>query len=443
MRQDNFQIKNIDWFLLILYLFMCMLGLINIYSSAYNPEKPEIYNLEQEYGKQLMWFGVSLTLGFFILLLEGYFLRKFVYEIYAVVITLLLAVLVIGVEKNGAKAWFGFGGFGIQPAEFAKVSVSLAIAKYLSQPGIKLQDTQTRINTFLFILAPALLIMLQPDAGTVIVFVSYILVLYREGMGGNFLLFGLFTAFISTISLILKDSEIKLLLIPEELPGQWALSIILIFFAVLAYIGIKQYVPKREQQKSNLYLTVALISSITIIHSVDYGFEKFLKQHQKERVEILLGLREDPDGKGYNIDRSKAAIGSGSFNGKGYMKATLANAEQKHVPMQSTDFIFCTLSEEWGFIGSFGVIILFGLFLVRIIFLAERQRSAFTRIYAYSVACIIFFHVMINIGMAIGLAPVIGIPLPFFSYGGSSLMAFSIMVFILLKLDAERLDALR
>jgi rod shape determining protein RodA len=422
---------------------MCLAGLVNIYSSNYNPEKPEIYNLSQEYGKQLLWFVISITLGFLILLLEGNFLRKFVYEFYGIVITLLIAVLLVGVEKNGAKAWFGFGGFGIQPAEFAKVSVSLAIAKYLSQPGTKLQDSKTRINTFLFILAPALLIMLQPDAGTVIVFASYILVLYREGMGGNFLLFGLFAAIIATISLILKDSEIKLLLIPEELPGQWALSLIMLCFACIGYIGIKQQVQKRQQAKANLYLTIGLIASICIIHSVDYGFEKLLKPHQKERVEILLGLRDDPDGKGYNIDRSKAAIGSGGFTGKGYMNATLANAEQKHVPMQSTDFIFCTLSEEWGFIGSFGVLILFGLFLIRIIYLAERQRSAFTRIYAYCVACIIFFHVMINIGMAIGLAPVIGIPLPFFSYGGSSLMAFSMMVFILLKLDSERLEVLR
>ncbi len=443
MRADEISLKKADGWLIILYLVMVSLGVVTIYSSNFSPDYPELFSFSREYGKQLLWIGVSLKAGGAILLIEGRFIRKFAYQIYLVVCLLLVAVLLVGTKKNGATAWFGIGDFGIQPSEFAKVGVSLALAKYLSTLNIRFSDFKTRFYTVLIIGVPAALIMLQPDAGTVIVFMSFILVLYREGMSGNLLLFGLFVLVISVLTLILKDTSIEVLFWPEPIDGKLALSLILVLIALCVFFIIRQLTTRRNRRRANTLLILALTGSILNIYAVNYAFHNVLGNHQKERIDISLGLIEDPDGKGYNINRAMAAIGSGGFSGKGYMKSTLANAGQKHVPMQSTDFIFCPLSEEWGFIGSTLVIVLFMLLLIRIIFIAERQRSQFSRIYAYCVAGIFFFHFLINIGMAIGIAPVIGIPLPFFSYGGSSMFAFSMLLFILLRLDAERLYVLR
>lgn len=442
MRTDN-PVRKIDRFLLITYLIMVTIGYFNIYSSAYNPEHPSHFDFSMEYGKQIIWIGVSLLLGGLILLLEGNFIKKYSYEFYGVMAFLLVAVLIVGEEKNGAKAWFGIGQFGIQPSEFAKIGVSLALAKFLSTPQIRFEDTTTRLYTALFIGFPAALILLQPDAGTVIVFISFIFVLYREGMSGNLLLFGLFVLVLSILSLMLKESTMELPIIGTEVAGHIGLVIILTIIALLVLLLIRQLVMKRGRKTAILVLVLAYFSSIVIVFGTNYAFYNVMKRHQQERIDIMLGLIDDPDGKAYNIDRSMAAIGSGGLSGKGYMKSTLANRGQKHVPMQSTDFIFCTLSEEWGFAGSLTVVILFVLLLLRIVLLAERQRSPFTRIFAYCVSAILFFHFFVNVGMAIGLAPVIGIPLPFFSYGGSSIMAFSILIFLLLKLDSERLDILR
>lgn len=443
MRQGDSPIRKIDTWLLMLYLIMVCLGVTNIYSSAYNPEHPSLFDLDREYGKQVMWFGISLGLGGLILLLEGSFIRKYSFEFYGVMCLLLVAVLIVGEEKNGAKAWFGIGSFGIQPSEFAKIGVSLALAKYLSTPQIRFEDFKTRIYTVLFIGIPAFLILMQPDAGTVIVFLSFIFVLYREGMSGNLLLFGLFVLVLGVLSLMLKETSLELPLLGQEVSGQFGLILILSIVALLVFFLIRQFVMKRNRRRTYFILSVAFVASILIVVGTNYAFYNVLQKHQRERIDITLGLIDDPDGKEYNINRSMAAIGSGGWSGKGYMKSTLANSGQKHVPMQSTDFIFCTLSEEWGFPGSLLIIVLFVALLFRIVLLAERQRSNFTRIFAYCVSAILFFHFLINIGMAIGLAPVIGIPLPFFSYGGSSLMAFSILIFILLKLDSERLDVLR
>lgn len=443
MRAGESPIKNIDRGLLIIYLIMVTLGIINIYSSNYNPERPEIYSFKQEYGMQLLWLGISLFLGGIILLLEGNFIRKYAYEIYGVVCLLLVAVLIVGTEKNGAKAWFGIGSVGIQPSEFAKIGVSLALAKFLSTPQIRFENLDVRFYTACFIALPGVLILMQPDAGTFIVFLCFILVLYREGMSGNLLLFGLYFLVIAILSLRLKDSTMDLPLFNLEINSLVGLGIILTIIATIVFFLIRQLISKRNRKQMVVLLIVIYGASLLTIYGTHFMYFNVLKTHQKERIDTTLGLIDDPDGKNYNIDRAMAAIGSGQFSGKGYMKSTLANAGQKHVPMQSTDFIYCTLSEEWGFLGSVTVIILFCFLLFRIIIIAERQRSQFTRIFAYCVSAIFFFHFLINIGMAIGLAPVIGIPLPFFSYGGSSLIAFSSLVFILLKLDSERLDILR
>lgn len=443
MRQGERQLRKIDRGLLALYLILAVLGIINIYSSAFNPEHAFILDQKMEYGKQILWFGISLVLGGIIFLLEGSFIRKYSFEFYGAMCVLLVAVLIVGEEKNGAKAWFGIGSFGIQPSEFAKIGVALALSKYLSTAQIRFEDFKTRLYTAMFIGFPAMLILLQPDAGTVIVFVSFILVLYREGMSGNLLLFGLFVLVLGVLSLMLKESIIELPVIQQEVSGQTGLIIILSIISLLVFLLIRQMIMKRNRRSAITILILAYVASIVIVVGTNYAFYHVLQKHQRERIDITLGLINDPDGKEYNINRSMAAIGSGGVGGKGYMKSTLANSGQKHVPMQSTDFIFCTLSEEWGFFGSVTILFLFVLLLIRITLIAERQRSAFTRIFAYCVSGIIFFHMLINIGMAIGLAPVIGIPLPFFSYGGSSLMAFSILIFLLLKLDSERLDVLR
>lgn len=442
MRKEDILYKNIDFWLLACYLLLTITGIINLYSASFNPEHPAIYDLDREHGKQFMWLVISLVLGGIILLIEGSFIKKYSYEIYAAVIFLLIAVLLVGTVRNGARAWFGVGGFGIQPSEFAKVGLSLALAKFLSTPNIKLQDVTTKRITFGLILLPAILILLQPDTGTVIVFASFIFVIYREGLGGNILLFGFFTVVLSVLALILKDTTFEILGI-GEISGQVWLVLVLFILSLVAFFVIRKMVMKRNRKYALLVLgAVFVFSSITVM-MVTIAFNKVLAKHQKERIEILLGQKEDPEGKGYNINRSQAAIGSGRWSGKGYGKSTLSNASQKHVPMQTTDFIYCTWSEEWGFQGSVAIILVFLFMLIRMIIIAERQRSHFTRIYAYCVACIIFFHMLINIGMTIGLAPVIGIPLPFFSYGGSSLLGFSILIFILLRLDSERLNVLR
>jgi rod shape determining protein RodA len=442
MRADDKIYKRIDGWLLFIYLTIAALGIVNLYSASFNPEHPAVYDISREHGKQFMWLVISLMLGGIILLLEGSFIKKIAFEVYAIIIFLLIAVLLIGTVRNGARAWFGFGGFGIQPSEFAKIGLSLALAKYLSTPNIKLQDLQTKQITLGLILLPALLILLQPDTGTVIVFTSFIFVIYREGLGGNLLIFGFFSMVLAVLSLILNDTEF-VIFGSFNLQGQYWLVGVLAILSVIAFFIIRKIVMKRNRRYAFFVLLLVFIMGSSVILLTDLAFQKVLQQHQKDRIEILLGKKEDPKKKGYNIDRSKAAIGSGGWTGKGYMKSTLANASQKHVPMQTTDFIFCTWSEEWGFQGSVLIILLFLFLMIRMVIIAERQRSQFTRIYAYCVTCIIFFHVLINIGMTIGLAPVIGIPLPFFSYGGSSLFAFSVLIFILLRLDSERLNVLR
>lgn len=433
--------KNIDWLIVILYLSLMIMGWFNIYSASYNPDHPSMFDSTQEYGKQFIWIISALVIASIILLFDGEAFRRFSFIIYGITVLLLILVLIFGKEVNGAKAWFGFGSFGIQPSEFSKLGTSLALAYYLSSTGAKIQDFTTKLVTAGIIALPAILIMLQPDTGTVLVFIAYIFVLYREGLSGNILLLGFMAMVISMLALVLKATTFQLPFVVEPLEGHYMLMLIIVAIALLLFMVIKRWVLPRFRKKILLFLALTTIGSLGFIATVDQIVENVLDTHQKVRINILLGLEEDPQGAGYNVKQSKTAIGSGGFAGKGYLDGTLTKF--KYVPMQSTDFIFCTVGEEWGFIGSSVIIILFITLITRILIIAERQRSQFTRIYAHAVACILFMHILINIGMAIGLAPVIGIPLPFFSYGGSSLWGFTIFIFILIKLDSERMAILR
>lgn len=431
---------NFDRPLLLIYLALMFMGWANIYSAAYDPAHTSIFDQAKEYGKQAVWMGISLTLGGAILLVRGHIFRDWAYGIYAFVLLLLALVLVVGKEVNGARAWFGVGSFGIQPAEFAKYATALALTRYLS--GLKaLIDLRSRVVSTAIILAPVLLILLQPDTGTALVSGAFILVLYREGLSGNILLLAILAAFLSILSLILKESSFDLPFTDRQLSGPLFLLLIIATLGILAWFAVRNLVVKRMRRRFHAYIVIGVLASAGFIGSLDYAFEKVLAQHQRDRILVMLGQMDDPQGLGYNVKQSQTAIGSGGFSGKGYLDGTLTKF--KYVPMQSTDFIFCTVGEEWGFLGTAFVVILFTILILRIIQLGDRQRSRFTRIYAYCVASIFFLHLTINVGMAIGLAPVIGIPLPFFSYGGSSMIGFTLLLGTLVRLDAERLSQLR
>lgn len=415
MRERNNIFSNIDWPLTILYLLLVMMGWLNIYAAVYNEDFSSIFDITQSYGKQLIWIITSLFIALLILLTDSRFFSTFAYLIYGFLILMLLVVLGIGTTVSGSKSWFQIGGFGLQPAEFAKFATNLALAKFFSGQHVNLSLTRNKIFPLILMGIPAVLILLQNDTGSALVYSSYVLVLYRMGLSGNFLLAGVLVVMISVSTLMVGTLYVVILL--AGLAG-------LLFFFM------------KRNRRNIITLIGLLVLGIGLTYSVEIGVEKFLGDHQKARINVLLGKTLDLKGVGYNVNQSKIAIGSGGFFGKGYLNGT--QTKYNFVPEQSTDFIFCTVGEEWGFLGSTVVIALFILLLTRIIIVAERQRSDFSRVYGYGVASILFFHFVINIGMTIGLVPVIGIPLPFFSYGGSSLWAFTILLFIFIKQDINR-----
>ena len=437
-RRENVA-TNFDKPLLLLYLALMFMGWANIYSAAYDPDVPNIIDQSREYGKQAVWMGISLLIGSGILLIRGEMFRGSAYAVYGVVLLLLVGVLIFGKEVNGAKAWFGVGAFGIQPAEFAKFATALALSRYLS--GLKaLVDMRSRVISAIIILAPVALIMLQPDTGTSLVSGAFILVLYREGLSGNVLLLAIMAAVLSILSLILKESTFTIPFTERIVGGHQFLMVLLTIAGIFGFFVISNFVLKRYRKRLYGLILFGVLGSVVFISSVDRIVEQ-MAPHQQIRIRIMLGLEEDPQGYGYNVKQSQTAIGSGGFAGKGYLQGTLT--KYKYVPMQSTDFIFCTVGEEWGFLGTTFIVMIFTVLILRIIQISDRQRSNFTRIYSYCVASIFFLHLIINVGMTIGLAPVIGIPLPFFSYGGSSMISFTILLGILARLDAERLTQLR
>jgi rod shape determining protein RodA len=465
---------SLDWVSVFLYLVLVILGWFNIYAAVYSEAHHSIFDLDMRYGKQLLWIIAGIIMAIAILFIDTRFYSFFAYVIYALAMITLLAVAFFGREVNGARSWFDIAGIHIQPTEFAKVATCLAFAKYLSSYAVKLEKIQTLIIVGLILLAPAVLIMLQPDFGSVIVYAALIFVLYREGFPGIFLFFGFLLVGLFVMAMVLDKPTIVIILIIIALITQIVMNrrfvesiiagiaIILFYFCA---VGIGKIFHLGFNHYTSLIISISITSvgiviytlfkripyviwvvsflfiAIGFTYSVNYVFNNLLASHQQTRINILLGKESDPKGAEYNVNQSKIAIGSGGFTGKGYLQGT--QTKFNFVPEQSTDFIFCTVGEEWGFLGSFFVLVMFTILMLRIIFLAERQRSSFSRIYGYGVASILFFHVAINVGMTIGILPVIGIPLPFFSYGGSSLWAFTILLFIFLRFDASRLELFR
>ncbi len=431
---QNSVFYGVDRVTVLVYVLLVIMGWLNIYAAVYNEEHQNIFDTTQKYGKQLIWISGAAIIAFSILVIDANFYTAFSYGFYAFFIIANILVIFLGREVKGSRSWYRFGDFGIQPAEFMKFATNLALAKFLSNQNIivnqrfrlKLRDLfKNYKNTLIalcFIFVPLLLIkVLQDETGLAIVFVAFIIVLYREGLSVNFLIFGIFAAILFVIALITTQTSSLLI--------------------VLGVIALSSFLFVRRSRKNLIIILSIYLLAASVVLGTNYVYNH-LEPHQKTRIDVLLGRGEvDLKKEGYNVNQAKIAIGSGGFLGKGYLQGT--QTKYDFVPEQDTDFIFCTVGEEWGFIGSVFVIFLELFLILRLIFLAERQRSDFSRIYGYGVASVLFFHLAVNVGMTIGLMPVIGIPLPFFSYGGSSLWSFTILLFIFIKLDANRLLILR
>ncbi|MBQ9469426.1 MAG: rod shape-determining protein RodA [Bacteroidales bacterium] len=469
MPRKNSLLSNLDWGTVLIYLLLVLMGWLSIYAAVYSEEHSSILDLSQRYGKQLIWIGLAFGMGLLVLLSDNKIYSVFAYVIYGLSIVLLLSTLVFGREVNGARSWLHVGSLGIQPAEFVKFATALALAKLMGQQGFKLNTFWAYVKVGAIIALPAGIILLQNDTGSAMVLVAFVLVLYREGLPGWVLMCGVFMALLFILTLVLDIPAIATGLLLMGLLIYWfstrrtkdavrillsALSIGLLMYVVANIVDVEididyyftvplvvcalmalvfSYFSRVRQA---LFVGGFVLVSMGLALSADFVFNHVLETHHQKRINDLLGIEQDPLGWGYNVNQSKIAIGSGGLLGKGFLNGT--QTKFNFVPEQSTDFIFCTVGEEWGFVGVLVVLLLFGLLLLRLIKLAERQREAFARIYGYSVVSIIFFHVAVNIGMTVGLFPVIGIPLPFFSYGGSSLWAFTLLLFIFLRLDTNR-----
>jgi rod shape determining protein RodA len=419
LRKQQGIFRNIDWVLVALYLVLVFMGWLSVYAAVYNEEHSSILDFSQKYGKQLVWILSSAFIALLILVVEGNLFAAFSYPIYAFFMGMLVLVLFVGKEVSGSKSWFGIGDFGIQPAEFAKFATLMALAKFLGDIQIKMTEMRTKVISAAIVLTPMFLIVLENETGVALVYSCFILVMYREGLSGNILLLGVAMAVLFLLALLINK---------------------FILIGVLAFLTFLLFLVVRKTTQNILVVILIFILSSGVVYSVQYAFDK-LEPHQKKRINVFLGKESDKKKAGYNVNQSLIAIGSGGILGKGFLQGT--QTKYDFVPEQSTDFIFCTVGEEWGFAGATVVVLLFLALLLRIVQVAERQRSPYSRIYGYGVASIIFFHLLVNVGMTIGLMPVIGIPLPLFSYGGSSLWAFTILLFILIKLDSYRLEILR
>lgn len=440
--RSNNLLANIDWVSILLYLLLVLIGWLNIYAAVYDENHSSIFDISQKYGKQLIWIGAAFVLAFLVLLTDSKFFTTFSMVIYGIMIFLLIAVLFFGTETKGARSWFEVGDFRIQPAEFAKFATNLAIAYVMSRHNFKVMRFSSLLTIGLILALPAGLIILQNDTGSALVYSSFILVLFREGLHGSILLLCFVAAAIFIMALLYSPFTVLLVIIGGTLIAFYyyrhdireLFQIILFIGCVFGLFVLIKWMFNLSISDYYMLLIVYVIASITAIYpiykrkmknmitllliswlcvgaapSVNYAFDH-LQPHQQNRINELLGIKVDPKGTGYNVTQSKIAIGSGGLLGKGFLQGT--QTKLNFVPEQSTDFIFCTVGEEWGFVGSTFVIALLAVFILRIIKLAERQRSSFSRIYGYGVASILFFHVAVNIGMTIGMAPVIGIPLP-------------------------------
>ncbi len=423
MNERNSIIGKIDWLTVLIYLALVIIGWFSIFSAKYDEMHPSIFDLSQVYGKQLIWIGASLLIGFVILLIDAKFFNAFSLWIYFFFLASLFVVLVYGKATKGATSWIDLGaGVKFQPSEFAKMGTALALAGYLGRLDVDLQKRKNQIIAALIVLAPMALVLLQNDTGSAIVFVSFIFVLYREGFPGA--------------GWVMTAGVVAILLFIFTVI--WSQKVMYIILGSLLVLAVVYYIVAKRKGIVKMLAVFAFM--FVFVFSVDYAFHNVLQQHQQNRILVMLGKLDDPQGVGYNVHQSKIAIGSGGLTGKGFLQGT--QTKYDFVPEQHTDFIFCTVGEEGGFVGTAVVVLLYVALLIRIIILAERQRSTFSRVYGYAIAGILFVHVAINIGMTIGLVPVIGIPLPFLSYGGSSMLAFTMMLAIFVKQDANRLNIL-
>lgn len=416
-RQESFTGK-IDWLTVMLYTVLVIFGWAVIYSSSYSGDEKSIIDSSINSGKQFQWIIASVIIASAIVIVDSRFYVTFSYVFYALLILFVISVMFIGVEVKGQRNWIRFGGFQMQPSEMMKFAVSLAVAKFISGLNIDIRKWRDKWKVFAVIGIPMLIVLIQGDAGSAIVFVALALVLFREGLESYFLIVGASIGVLAVLALLVN----KYILVSVLL----ASSLLVVYFS-------------RRNKSLTLIIVGLWILASGFVFSVDYAFTK-LKPHQQDRINVLLG-KEVESGKDWNIRQSIIAIGSGGFFGKGYLNGT--QTKLKFVPEQSTDFIFSSIGEEFGFLGSLILILVFLGFFYRLLFLAERQRSKFSRVYGYCVVSILFFHFLINIGMAIGVAPVIGIPLPFISYGGSSLLSFTVLLFIFVRLDTQRYDIMR
>lgn len=413
MRQTPSIINKLDWPLITSYLMLMFIGLITIYSAGHNPEHPKIYDLSQTYGKQVLWIGVSLILAFIITNLSSKFFSIFSYFYYAIVIVLLILVFFVAKEVNGAKAWIDLGFFRLQPSEFAKFTTCLALANFISEIDSNLSYSRNLLIAIIIVMIPCMMVLAQHDMGSALVFLSFFFILNRFGMSNYIIFAGFFIIFISILSLLL--SPIYLVL---------AMLLIVIIFSYL----------NRSSKDLNKFIIIGIILTLFVgiySFSIDYVIKK-LDKHQQDRINVLVGK----GGNDWNVRQSKIALGSGELFGKGFLKGT--QSKMNFLPAKETDFIFCTVGEEWGFIGCSIVIGLLVFIMFRILYLCEKQKSKYSKVYGYCIVCVLMIHFIINIGMTLGLVPVIGIPLPALSYGGSSLISFTVMIFAFIRMDSEK-----
>lgn len=466
---------KLDWPLIITYLLLVFIGWISVFASAYDPENSGIFNFSQRYGMQFVWIITSIVISYLILFVVSPKVYPVIaWALFGVMILLLLGVIFGGQEINGSKSWIVIGGtFQFQPAELSKISTSIALAALMSSYNFRIKDISNTIKIALVILTPAFLILMEKETGSALVYTAFFFVLYREGMNGVYLVLGVLSILLFILTLTFSPfvaiiTMVTILFIVESVYSKNFISRVLVFpiilflltkSPILSQIHVFKSIAGWSKEfwllvstvpilvlliirayKKNLaylwYIIATFLISVAFIYSVNFIFNSVLKEHQRSRIENLLGITTDLQGAGYNVHQSLIAIGSGGIAGKGFLQGT--QTKFNFVPEQSTDFIFCTIGEEWGFLGSIFVVSLFLFLLMRILYLAEKQKDVFARIYGYCVASIIFVHFFINIGMTLGITPVIGIPLPFISYGGSSLWTFTILLFIFIRLDLER-----
>lgn len=472
--------KSVDWITIGIYLALVVLGWVSICGASYDYGEVDFLSLDTRAGKQILWIGCSLGLGFILLMLEDKFYDWFAYIFYAGMMILLLITPFIAEDIKGSYSWLKFGSVSLQPAEFAKFATALALAKWMNAYGFSMDKLKYSLPVVGMILLPMLLIVLQRETGSALVYLAFFLMLYREGMPGSILFTGICAvvyfvvgirfghelmpdeqtfigefvvlSLITIFSALLVNAYCQQKIVVRNIFIYGGGSILLAFlfslyvipFNVIWFLYLESfglivyliYLSLRERLARYFYIALFVIGSVGFLYSADYVFEEVMEPHQQTRIEVLLGMTEDLADAGYNVNQSKIAIGSGGLLGKGFLNGT--QTKLKYVPEQDTDFIFCTVGEEQGFLGSSIVLLLFMILILRLIVLAERQYSRFGRVYGYCVLSIFFFHLFINIGMVLGLTPVIGIPLPLFSYGGSSLWGFTILLFVFLRIDASR-----